>query len=121
LEDLVKSTYRKESVGAHYGLRDWLLQRITAVVMVAYTLGLGLIFIIMPPTSYAMWKSLFAGNFVKVLTFMFIGAVLYHAWVGVKDIWMDYVKPTGTRLTLQVATALVLLGYAVWGVVILWS
>jgi succinate dehydrogenase / fumarate reductase, membrane anchor subunit len=117
----VKSTYRKESVGAHYGLRDWLLQRITAVVMLVYTLGVGLAMLIAPPQSYAQWKGLFSSNFVRVLTLLFIAAVLYHAWVGVRDIWMDYVKPTGTRLTLQVATAILLLGYAIWAVVILWS
>ncbi len=42
---------------------------------------------------------------IKFLTFLFFVSLFYHAWIGVRDIWMDYVKPTGLRLTLHVLTA----------------
>ena len=49
-----------------------------------------------------------------------VDALLYHAWVGVKDIWMDYVKPVWVRLLLQTLTALWLVGCAAWSAQILW-
>jgi succinate dehydrogenase / fumarate reductase membrane anchor subunit len=45
---------------------------------------------------------------------------LLHAWVGMRDILMDYIKPTGLRLALEVLVILVLVGCAGWAVQILW-
>ena len=38
-----------------------------------------------------------------------------------RDIWMDYIKPAGLRLTLEVLTVIVLVGYAAWLVEVLWG
>jgi succinate dehydrogenase / fumarate reductase, membrane anchor subunit len=57
---------------------------------------------------------------MKIVTLVALLALLYHAWIGVRDIWMDYVKPTGIRLALQMLTVLWLLFCAVWSVQILW-
>ena len=107
-------------VGAHYGLKDWLAQRITAVVMALYTLILAVCVLTGPPLTHESWRHLLSGNFMRFISFLFIVSLMYHAWVGVRDIWMDYVKPTGVRLTLHVVTLLVLIGYAGWAVQILW-
>ena len=61
-----------------------------------------------------------ANGFVRFVTFLFFVSLCYHAWVGVRDIWMDYVKPTGLRLALHVLTLLALVGYAGWALQILW-
>jgi succinate dehydrogenase / fumarate reductase membrane anchor subunit len=111
----------KVPVGAHYGLSAWLLQRLTAVVMVAYTLLMAAILLACPPASYADWKGLFSGPFVRLATMLFFLALLYHAWVGVRDIIMDYVKPTGIRLALQTLVGTALVFYLVWSVSILWG
>ncbi len=115
------SRYRKNPVGAHYGLRDWLLQRLTAIVMGVYTLVALVALAVAAPASRADWQALFAGPVARVATMMFFAALLYHAWVGVRDILMDYVKPVGIRLTLEVAVGLVLLSYLVWSASILWG
>ena len=107
-------------VGAHYGLKDWLAQRITAVVMAIYTIFIGLAFVAGAGSSYESWHTLMANSFVRFLTFLFIVSLCYHAWIGVRDIWMDYVKPTAVRLTLHVLTILALVGYAGWAVQVLW-
>jgi succinate dehydrogenase / fumarate reductase, membrane anchor subunit len=117
---LVKA-YTKNPVGAHYGLGDWLLQRLTAVVMVLYTLGFAACLLIHRPGTYADWKAIFSGTFVKVATMFFFVALLYHAWVGMRDILMDYIRATGLRLTLQSLVALSLLLYAIWAAAILWG
>jgi succinate dehydrogenase / fumarate reductase membrane anchor subunit len=107
-------------VGAHYGLRDWLAQRVSAVVLLAYTvLLLGAVLMMREP-GYGAWAGLFATVWMKVATLLAVLALAWHAWVGVRDIFMDYVKPTGVRLVLQVATVVALAGYAIWAVIILW-
>lgn len=115
------SAYVKNPVGAHYGLRDWLLQRLTAVVMAVYTLGLIVCMVWHAPATYADWKGIFSGTAARVATMLFLASLLYHAWVGMRDILMDYLKPTGIRLAAQMAVALVLLVYLVWSASILWG
>jgi succinate dehydrogenase / fumarate reductase membrane anchor subunit len=113
--------YAKTPVGAHYGLGDWLLQRLTAVVMALYTLAAFAWVMISPPHSHADWKAMFSGAFFRLATTLFFAALLYHAWVGMRDILMDYLHATGVRLTMQVAVGFVLLFYLVWSVSILWG
>ncbi|MFN0304636.1 MAG: succinate dehydrogenase, hydrophobic membrane anchor protein [Burkholderiales bacterium] len=107
-------------VGAHYGLRDWLAQRVSAVVMAVYTLIALVALFIQQPVDYAAWKSWFTQGWLRFATFLFIVSLVYHAWVGVRDVLMDYIKPTGTRLFLQVLVILALVGYGGWALQILW-
>ena len=108
-------------VGAHYGLRDWLGQRVTAIVMAVYSLIVGAWVLIEPPLNFGAWKTMFASGWMRIATLLFIVSLLLHAWVGVRDIVMDYVKPTWLRLCLHVVVILVLLAYAGWSVQILWK
>ena len=111
---------RRLVVGAHYGMRDWLSQRVTAVLMALFTVVL-LVQLLMPgPLDYARWSSIFSAQWMKVLTFVVIVSLAWHAWVGVRDIWMDYVKPVGVRLALQVFTIVWLVGCTGWAVQVLW-
>lgn len=108
-------------VGAHFGLRDWLAQRVTAVLMALFTLVLLLQVVLSSgPMGYEQWAGIFAAQWMKFLTFSVIIAMLYHVWVGMRDIWMDYIKPVGIRLALHVFTIVWLLGCAGWGVQVLW-
>jgi succinate dehydrogenase / fumarate reductase, membrane anchor subunit len=108
-------------VGAHYGLRDWLIQRVGALVMALYTLLFALILIFSPPAHYGAWRALFANQAMKLATFLFLVSLFLHAWIGMRDILMDYIKPTGLRLGLEAAVALALVAYAGWALQILWS
>nr|WP_218959620.1 MULTISPECIES: succinate dehydrogenase, hydrophobic membrane anchor protein [unclassified Cupriavidus] len=107
-------------VGAHYGLKDWLAQRVTAVIMVVFTVVLAIAFLLSNGASYEAWAGLFANQWMKIITFLTILSLLYHAWIGVRDIWMDYVKPMAVRLVLQVLTILWLVGCAGYAAQILW-
>jgi succinate dehydrogenase / fumarate reductase membrane anchor subunit len=113
--------YAKNPVGAHTGLGAWLLQRLTAVVMAAYTVFLVALVLWCPPAGWADWKAMFSGPLVRPATMLFLAALLYHAWVGVRDIVMDYVKPTGIRLALQTIVGTALVFYLLWSVSILWG
>jgi succinate dehydrogenase / fumarate reductase membrane anchor subunit len=107
-------------VGAHYGLRDWLAQRVTAVVMAAYLIVFGACAVFVLPPGYEAWAGLSAPLWMKVATLVVILALVYHAWVGMREIFMDYVKPTWIRLSAYVLTILWLAACAVWSVQILW-
>lgn len=117
--------YKRLVVGAHYGVTDWILQRVTAVILVIYTLVLGIGALITPEFTYENWVRLFnfevfsfpLGKLLAMLAFL---SLAYHAWIGVRDIWMDYIKPIGLRLALQVLTVLWLVGSVVYAAQILW-
>jgi succinate dehydrogenase / fumarate reductase, membrane anchor subunit len=110
-----------EAVSAHYGWRDWLSQRVTAVVMVLYTLLVFGIVVWHGGLDYSVWKGLFASNAFKLATFLFMVSLFFHAWVGVRNIAMDYVKPTGWRLAVQMIVIGMLIAYAGWTIQILWG
>lgn len=111
----------RQPVGAHYGLFDWLAQRITAVVMIVYTALLLGIALYNGGFDYPLWQALFANAAFKLATFLTMLLLFFHAWVGVRNIWMDYVKPYGARLALEALTVLALLVYTGWTIEILWS
>lgn len=107
--------------GAHYGLRDWLAQRLTAVLMVIYTLFIAGYVLLHPDMGYDRWTGLFSNQVMRSFTLLFLLTLYYHAWIGVRDIVMDYVKPAGIRLAIYVLVILALLLYTIWSVQILWG
>ena len=107
-------------VGAHYGLKEWIIQRVTAIVMVIFTIVLLVDYYITGSATYEGWSGLFSGQVMKLLTLLAFISLFYHAWIGVRDIWMDYIKPVGIRLTLQVLTALWLIASVGYAAQILW-
>ena len=113
--------YTRNPVGAHYGTGGWLLQRLTALFMAIYTIGLAACLLWHAPSSYADWKSILSGNVARISTMFFFAALLYHAWIGMRDILMDYVKPSGLRLAMQVAVGVTLAFYLIWSASILWG
>jgi succinate dehydrogenase / fumarate reductase membrane anchor subunit len=107
-------------VGAHYGMRDWLSQRVTATLMALFTIAVIVQVLLPGEMGYDKWAGMFSRQWMKVLTFVVIVSLLIHVWVGMRDIWMDYVKPVAVRLVLQVFTIVWLVGCAGWAVQVLW-
>lgn len=108
-------------VGAHYGLRDWLVQRLTGIVMAIYTVVLLVSFLTGQNFSYEGWAGMFSRQWFKLFTAVTLFGLFYHAWVGMRDISMDYCKNAGLRLVLQAVIVVWLLVCAAWTVQILWS
>lgn len=111
---------RRLVVGAHYGWRDWLAQRITAALMALFTLALLLQLLLSGATGYDRWAGIFSAQWMKVFTFVVVVAIAWHAWVGMRDVWMDYVKSVFLRIALDVVTLAWLVGCAGWAVQVLW-
>jgi len=108
-------------VGAHYGLRDWLAQRVTGVLMALFTFALlAQVLLTSGDIGYDKWAGIFSAQWMKALTFALIMALIYHVWIGMRDIWMDYIKPVGARLVLQIFTIVWLVACAGWAIQVLW-
>lgn len=108
-------------VGAHYGMRDWLSQRVTAVLMAIFTVVvLAQLVLFRGPIGYDKWAGIFAPQWMKLLTFATVIGLLYHVWVGMRDVLMDYIKPVGIRLALQIFVIVWLIGCVGWAVQVLW-
>ena len=112
---------RRTVVGAHYGTRDWLAQRVTAVLMALFTLVvLAQVLFTRGPVDYYAWAGIFHPQWMKMLTFATVIGLAYHVWVGMRDVLMDYVKPVGIRLVLQILVLVWLVGCAGWSIQVLW-
>ena len=112
---------RPARIDVHHGLRDWLVQRASAVIMVMYTLLVVAILLIQAPLQYAEWKALFGNQWMRLASLLFLLSMFIHAWIGMHDILMDYVHAMRIRLGLQAAVILALAVYTIWSIQILWS
>lgn len=106
-------------VGAHYGLAGFIAQRITSVVLTLWILLVGAS-VLFGPLTYDTWAGLFAPLPMKIISLVALFSLLCHVWIGIRNIWMDYVSPVWARLSLQTITVLWLIACAVWSVQILW-
>ncbi len=112
---------RRLVVGAHYGLRDWLAQRVSALAIVAFTLVLvAQILLTSGPLDYTRWAAIFSSQWMKTLTFTAIVGLAWHAWVGAREVLMDYAKPTSLRMVFYMLAIVWLISCAGWAVQVLW-
>ncbi|MDQ6621414.1 MAG: succinate dehydrogenase, hydrophobic membrane anchor protein [Pseudomonadota bacterium] len=100
---------------------DWLAQRVTAVLMAIYSVLVLAIVMWNGGLDFERWHAVFSTGAFRLLTFLFMVSVLYHAWVGVRDIYMDYIKPVGVRVVVQVVSIALLVAYLGWTIQILWG
>lgn len=103
------------------GLKDWLIQRVTAVYFAAYTLFILAYLIAHPHMDYEQWHTLFQCHWVQVASLIALFALSLHAWIGVWTVTTDYMKCTVIRLSVQMLVALWLLGQFLWGLMIVWG
>lgn len=107
-------------VGSHYGWRSFLVQRLSGVVIIVFTLWLLIELLLLPELTYGNWAGLFSTMRMKIVTSVAMVALCWHAWIGVRDIFMDYIKPVLLRLVLLAAAVVVSAGYVFWAIMILW-
>jgi succinate dehydrogenase / fumarate reductase membrane anchor subunit len=112
---------KKTIAGSHSGTGWWLAQRISALVLLVAGSGLLLGFWFSYPFNYPEWHSAFQQTFVRLLVWLVVASLCLHAWIGLRDVLMDYVKPLGVRLLLNVLVTLTLVLCVVWATAILWG
>ena len=102
------------------GLRAWLVQRASAVYMLLFIVFFLAHFAVDPPHSYSAWHAWMTSSGVRVITTIFFAALLAHAWVGLRDVLMDYVHAATARVALLGLVGFGLTAAGVWVVRILW-
>lgn len=103
------------------GLQDWLIQRVTAVILAAYTIFLVVYLVINPNMRYEEWRWLFASQWMRIATLITLFSLLSHAWIGLWTVITDYIKPISIRLPVQIFFILALLACLFWGIDSLWG
>lgn len=96
------------------GLRAWLVQRISAVFMLLFIVFVLFHFFLDPPHSYTAWRDWIMSGGVSVAVFIFFVTLSMHAWVGIRDIAMDYVRPVALRVVTLALLGLGLLVMTSW-------
>ena len=103
------------------GLKDWLIQRITAVYFAAYSIFIIGFLLMHPNLNYTDWHALFSNELVKISSLIAVFALSLHAWIGIWTVTTDYMKCTVLRLSVQMLVVLWLLGQFIWSLIILWG
>jgi succinate dehydrogenase / fumarate reductase membrane anchor subunit len=108
------------------GLYDWLMQRVSAVVLFAYFVFLA--FVLLGGVDYAEWKELYSQTWMRIFSLLALLSLGIHAWVGLWAVFTDYLTErlmgtTGNvlRFAAQAVSALIMFTYLVWGIQILWG
>lgn len=110
------------------GLSDWVVQRVSGVVLTVYLLVIAAYLLLTPEVDYASWKELHSGLCIRLLTVFAVLSLAAHAWIGMWGVLTDYVtvrlmgpKATLLRVFLQLGMIAVIFVYVVWTVAILWG
>jgi succinate dehydrogenase / fumarate reductase membrane anchor subunit len=103
------------------GLKDWLIQRVSAVFLAAYSLFLLGYLFMHPHMDHSVWYALFHTTWFQIASIIALFTLSMHAWIGVWTVTTDYIKCTAIRISVQLLVALLLLGQFIWGLMIVWG
>jgi succinate dehydrogenase / fumarate reductase, membrane anchor subunit len=102
------------------GLRAWLVQRATAVYMLSFIVVFLIHCVVDPPHHYSAWHAWITSSRMSIATVVFFLALLAHAWLGLRDVLMDYVHAVAIRVGLLGLTAVGSAAIGAWVIRILW-
>ena len=96
-----------------------MLQRVTAIILVLYTVAFVVSVFIHDIDGFDGWVAIFSTLWMKLFTLAASISLIYHAWVGIREIWMDYIQPVKVRMGLQIFSIIWLMGCGIWIVAII--
>jgi len=103
------------------GMRAWLLQRLSSVYMAVFIVTVLLWYLVTDAISYSAWRELLGQPVVAVAVVLFFGSLLIHAWIGMRDVLIDYVPIMSLRLVILLGIAVFLIAMGIWVAFILIS
>ncbi len=103
------------------GLSDWMIQRVSAVILAFYALFIVLYLLFNPGLDYAAWSGLFSQTWMRIFSLLAFVSLAAHAWIGLWTVTTDYLKPTAIRVGVQILVILSIFVFLVWGIQVLWG
>lgn len=103
------------------GIQDWLVQRVSAVVLAVFTFFILGVFFANPGLGYEEWRQLFTPLWVKIFTLLALLSLVGHIWVGMWTVATDYLHNPWVRFITLSVIAIVTFVYLVAGVTALWG
>lgn len=103
------------------GLKDWLIQRVTAVYFALYCFFLLGFLLLHPQMEFTQWQNLFHFHAFKIASVLALLAFLLHTWIGIWTVTTDYITCTVIRLSIQLLVLFFLLAQLIWGFMIVWG
>lgn len=103
------------------GLKDWFIQRVSAVYLAGYFVFLLAYLLAHPSIQYAQWQLLFSCVVFQCATVIALLMISLHAWIGIWTVTTDYLKSTFCRIFMQMLVVFWLLSQFVWGLMIVWG
>ena len=103
------------------GFRDWLIQRVSAILIGSYAVVVLGYLLLSPNPSFVNWLHFYDQSWMRIYTVVALISVLWHAWIGLWTVFTDYIKFKGLRLFLEVMLILLLITYLIWCLDILWA
>ena len=114
---------KKIVTGANLGFWSWLYQKISAVVMVlTFFMFIGMVIYLnnQSEVNYTVWQKFFHCIYVKLVFQVFFMSLVIHGWIGMKDVWMDYIKCNIVKLCLYTFTLIYLFSVCLYSLKIIW-
>ena len=103
------------------GLSDWFLQRVSAVILAAYSIFMVVYLLLNPDIDFTQWQALFDNTGMRIFSLMALLCLGAHCWIGLWSISTDYLKHFALRFAFQMVVGLLMFIYTVWGVQLLWG
>ena len=103
------------------GLSDWLVQRVSAVILAVYSIFMVAYLLLSPQIDFIQWQSLFNNTSMRIFSLMALLSLGAHCWIGLWSISTDYLKPFLVRFVFQMVVGLLMFIYTIWGVQLLWG
>lgn len=103
------------------GLRDWLVLRVSFVVILIYTIFLVGFFLVNAPLKYEIWCQLFHNNWMRISTVIVLLAISLYMYITMWTIFTDYLKNTLVRLVAEIVVFICLIAFFIWGILMLFT
>jgi succinate dehydrogenase / fumarate reductase membrane anchor subunit len=110
------------------GVADFLIQRLTAVVLTLYALCVGGFFLVNDSVSHRTLVEYFSSTPMLLFSTLAVLSTAAHAWIGVWTVGTDYIRDhyfgrhsTAFRMVYQSGCMIILFVYVVWALRLFWS
>ena len=103
------------------GLSDWLVQRVSAVILAVYSIFMVAYLLLSPQIDFIQWQSLFNNTSMRIFSLMALLSLGAHCWIGLWSVSTDYLKSFLVRFVFQMVVGLLMFIYTIWGVQLLWG